>query len=31
MLADPKARDTVATFFDEWLGLDVLFQKTKDS
>jgi hypothetical protein len=31
MLADPRARQSVATFFDEWLGIDQLSSRTKDA
>jgi hypothetical protein len=27
LLADPRARDTVAAFFEEWLGIDMLAEK----
>jgi hypothetical protein len=30
LLADPRARDTVAAFFEEWLGIDLLADKAKD-
>ena len=30
MLADPKARDTVSEFVEEWLGLDQVAERPKD-
>jgi hypothetical protein len=30
LLADPRARETVAAFFEEWLALDTLADKAKD-
>jgi hypothetical protein len=30
MLADPRAKDTVSSFFSDWLGLDGLASQTKD-
>ena len=31
MLADPRARQSTTTFFDEWLGVDQLSSRTKDT
>ena len=31
LLSDPKAQDTVASFFDEWLGLEELPDRPKDA
>jgi len=31
MVADPKARDTVASFFGEWLNLDQVAERPKDT
>src|SRR6185436_11892692 len=30
MLADPKARDTVGQFLEEWMGLDAVLIRQKD-
>jgi hypothetical protein len=30
MIADPKARETVAAFVEEWLGLDSIAERAKD-